>query len=60
MRPLLTLYIIVCILAYFILLLFEPQQTIVERIFDSFALGYAGFAIVVLCFICVVLALQRF
>lgn len=60
MRPLLILYIIVCILTYFILLLFEPRQNIMERIFDSFTLGYAGFAIVVFCFICVVLALQHF
>ena len=48
LRPLLTLYIIVCVLTYFILLIFEPQQTIVERIFDSFTLGYASFAIIVL------------
>ena len=47
MRPLLTLYIIVCVLTYFILPLFEPQQTIVERLFDSFTLGYVGFAIIV-------------
>ena len=60
LRPLLTLYIIVCVLTYFILLIFEPQQTIVERIFDSFTLGYAGFAIIVFCFVCVVLALQHF
>ena len=60
MRPLLILYIIVCVLTYFILSLFEPQKTIVERLFYSFTLGYAGFAIVVFCFICVVLALQRF
>lgn len=50
MRPLLTLYIIVCVLTYFILPLFEPQQTIVERLFDSFTLGYVGFAIIVFCF----------
>lgn len=49
MRPLLTLYIIVCVLTYFILPLFEPQQTIVERLFDSFTLGYVGFAIIVFC-----------
>lgn len=60
MRPLLTLYIIVCVLTYFILPLFEPQQTIVERLFDSFTLGYVGFAIIAFCFVCVVLALQHF
>lgn len=60
MIALLKLYIIVCILTYFILLLVEPQQTIIERIFDSLTLGYVGFAIVVFCFVCVILALQHF
>lgn len=60
MRPLLTLYIIVCILTYFVLLLFEPGQSIMERIFDSITLGYVGFAIVVFCFVMVILALQHF
>lgn len=60
MRPLLTLYIIVCILTYFVLLLFEPGQSIIERIFDSITLGYVEFAIVVFCFVMVILALQHF
>lgn len=60
MKPLLTLYIIVCILTYFVLLLFEPGQSIMERIFDSITLGYVGFAIVVFCFVMVILALQHF
>lgn len=60
MIALLKLYIIVCILTYFILLIVEPQQTIIERIFDSLTLGYVGFAIVVFCFVCVILALEYF
>lgn len=60
MIALLKLYIIVCILTYFILLIVEAQQTIIERIFDSLTLGYVGFAIVVFCFVCVILALEYF
>ena len=60
MIPLLKLYIIVCILTYFVLLLFEPRQSIIERIFDSITFGYVGFAIVIFCFVMVILALQHF
>lgn len=60
MLALFKLYIIVCILTYFVLLLFEPGQSIIERIFDSITLGYVGFAIVIFCFVMVILALQHF
>lgn len=60
MLALFKLYIIVCILTYFVLILFEPGQSIIERIFDSITLGYVGFAIVVFCFVMVILALQHF
>lgn len=60
MMALFKLYVIVCVLTYFVLILFEPGQSIIERIFDAITLGYVGFTIVIFCFVMVILALQHF